>query len=518
MIELEAGVIEGQTLHGHQSFGADVCIVGSGAGGAVTAAVLAARGLKVVVLEEGGYFTHARFRMRESDAFPQLYQEAGQRVTDDLSVAVFQGRAVGGTTVVNWTTSFRTPDALLEHWRKKHAAGGLDPAALAPHFEAVERRLNVQEIPLELLNRGNRALYDGCRALGYEVHPLRRNVLGCAHLGYCGYGCPIDAKQSMLVSFLPDAMNAGATVISRCRVDRLVLEGGRATSVEGTFLDALGLTPTGATLKLTAKYFILSAGAIGTPAILLRSGAPDPHERTGARTFLHPVVAQLGELDEPADGFRGAPQGVASHHFADRGEEVGYFLETAPVQPMLMALAIPGFGTAHTEQLKRIRHAVPHLALMIDGLHEGEEGGRVRLRPSGTAALDYRVSPKIWAAMRHAQKTLARVQLAAGMKRSSTGHTQAIVVEKEADLARIDRADYGPSRLGVFSAHVMGGAGLSDDPKRGVVRSEDLRHHQLANVHVADGSVFPTSLGVNPQLSIYGLAHWASTRWAAAWT
>ena len=518
MTTLVPGVLEGQTVQGDLTLSADVCVVGSGAGGAVTAARLAEAGLSVVVLEEGGYFTQSRFRMREADAFPQLYQEAGQRVTKDLSLSVFQGRAVGGTTVVNWTTSFRTPEATLERWRTHHAVTGLDAATLAPHFEAVEARLGIAESPLALANRPNKLLYDGARALGWAAEPLRRNVRGCAHTGFCGYGCPIDAKQSMLITYLPDAMRAGATVISRCRVERLELEGSRVVAVRGTFLDALGLAPTGATLRLTARSFVLAAGAIGTPAILLRSGAPDPHQRAGRRTFLHPVVAQVAIMDERVDGFRGAPQSVASHQFADRGADVGYFLEAAPVQPALLAIALPGFGHEHHQRMQQLRHLAPHVALAIDGHHDGEEGGRVTLRPSGAPVLDYTVSPKIWAAVREAQRSMARIHLAGGARQSVTGHTHPIVIEREADLARLDAADYGPSKVGMYSAHVMGGAGMSDDPRRGVVRPEDLRHHQLDNLHVVDGSVFPTSLGVNPQESIYGLAHLVAGRLAEAWT
>jgi choline dehydrogenase-like flavoprotein len=517
-LDLKPGLVEGQTLKGHLEATTDICIIGSGAGGAVAAAVLGDKGLQVMVLEEGGYFTRDRFRMREEEAFPQLYQEGGLRSTEDLSIAVFQGRAVGGTTVVNWTTCFRTPETVIDHWRERFAVRGIDHASLVPHWEQVERRLNIQEIPLDLVNKSNRSLYEGCQALGYDAAPLRRNVNGCARTGYCGYGCPIDAKQSMLVTYLPDAMNSGATVVSRVRVDRFELEGDQAGALHCTLLDAFGLNPTGATLTVHAKRFILSAGAIGTPSILLRSGAPDPHDRLGRRTFLHPTIVQTAIFDELVEGYRGAPQGVASHHFAHRGDKVGFFLEAAPVQPALISIALPGFGPDHRKRMELIKHMVPHVALVIDGHHEGEEGGRVRLRKSGAPVLDYRVTDKQREAMREAHKTMAKIQLAAGAKRSSTGHTNLVVIEKEGDLRKLDEADYGSSRLGIFSAHVMGGAGMSDDPKLGVVRSEDLRHHQLRNVHVIDGSVFPTSLGVNPQESIYGLAHLVATRLAAAWS
>jgi choline dehydrogenase-like flavoprotein len=453
--------------------------------------------------------------MREDECYPHLYQESALRATKDLAIAIFQGRAIGGTTVVNWTTSFRTPEPTLELWKRRFAVGHVDAAALAPHFDAVEQRLSIAEIPFELVNRNNRLLWDGCKALGLDVNLLKRNVKGCAHTGYCGYGCPIDAKQSMLVTYLPEALDAGATVVSRARVDRLLFDGERVGSLEASFLDAWGLAPTGKKLTVKAKTFVLSSGAIGSPAVLLRSGAPDPHQRLGVRTFLHPTMAVSATYEEPVNGFSGAPQSVASHHFAHRENDIGFFLEAAPVQPLLMAIAAPGFGVEHRRTMSRIADTATFISLAIDGHLEGDEGGRVSLRESGWPLLDYPISERLWATLREGQRTLAKLHLAAGAKEVLTLHAKSFSIGSEKDLARIDEAEYAPSTVPVFSAHVMGGCGMSDDPKLGVVRSEDLRHHQLQNLHVIDGSVFPSSTGVNPQESIYGLAHLIATRLTA---
>jgi choline dehydrogenase-like flavoprotein len=520
MTALPAGLTEGQTLDGDADLVTDVCIVGSGAGGAVTADTLAAAGLEVLVVEEGGYFTRERFRMREDECYPHLYQESAQRTTKDLSVAIYQGRAVGGTTVVNWTTCFRTPDETLERWRQHHGVGDVDSNGLRPWFERAEDRLHIRQISLDEANLNNRLLWDGCRALGLSVDTLHRNTQGCIKLGYCGMGCPIDAKQSMLVTYLPDAMTKGARVLSRCRADRLVYEGRRVARLEATLLDAAGLQPTGVRVRVRAKHFIVAAGAIGSPALLLRSGTPDPHRRIGRRTFIHPVVVSAAFYDERIDGYYGAPQSVASHHYARRGDEVGFFLEAAPVYPLLMATALPVFGQRHRELMQQLPHLSAHIALAIDGHHDGEEGGTVSVLDSGRPQLDYVVSPKVWAALREAQRVMARVQLAAETKPREivTIHPEPLVIRSEADVARIDEMPYAPGRVGVFSAHQMGGCGMSDDPRQGVVRSADGKVHGVDNLHVIDGSLFPTSCGVNPQLSIYGLAGLLSSRLAGAWT
>jgi choline dehydrogenase-like flavoprotein len=495
---------DARTLRDGDDLRADVCVIGSGAGGAVVAWQLARAGHEVLVVEEGGLHTKAEFHMREDEAFPMLYQEAGARATADNGISILQGRAVGGTTVVNYTTSFRTPPRVLDHWWRLHKIAGIGEAELAPHWEAIEQRLNIREWPLDDSNLNNRLLYDGCKALGLEVAPTRRNVRNCFKSGYCGMGCPVDAKQSMLVTYLPDAIQHGATVLSSCRVDRLELTGAAVARAHASVLD--GYREAGARGTITAKRFVLAAGAIGTPAILLRSGLGEAGP-VGKRTFLHPVVGVFARWKQRIEPFYGPPQSVASHALADRGERMGFFLEVAPLHPGLAAIGQSGFGRELEERMAQLPYYTGHVALAIDGFHPGEPGGTVRLHGSGAPVLDYPLAPRHWEAMREGLRTLARIDLAAGAERVETGHDPVIVIQSERDLARLDAAPMGIGRIGVFSAHVMGGAAMGPDPKTSVVRCEDLRHHTITNLYVVDGSVFPTSLGVNPQESIYGLAH-----------
>jgi choline dehydrogenase-like flavoprotein len=334
-------------------------------------------------------------------------------------------------------------------------------------------------------------------------------------------GCPVDAKQSMLVTYLPDAVALGATVVSRLRVDRFVIAGGRVTEAQGSFLGDNGRAPGGPRAVIKAKYFITAGGAINSPALLLRSGLGDAARKGGAalgrRTFLHPVVGVAGIYKEPVEAFYGAPQSVASHHHADRGDKVGVFLETAPLHPMLAALSTQGFGGAHAGAMKDLPNMTAHIGLAIDGFHPSEQGGTVTLRASGAPVLDYALPERIWEAHRFTSMTLARANLAAGALRVATGHDPPIMIDQVSQLDRIERAPYAAGRVAVFSAHVMGGCAMGDDSARAVVRSADLRHHDVENLHVIDGSVFPTSIGANPQLSIYGLAHLISSELARTW-
>jgi len=260
---------------------------------------------------------------------------------------------------------------------------------------------------------------------------------------------------------------------------------------------------------------VLSAGAINGPELLLRSEI-DPSGRTGRRTFLHPVVASIGIFPHRVEAWRGAPQSVASRHFADRGPgKVGFFLETAPVHPMLAATALGGFGAAHQALMARLPHAAALIGLAIDGFADGEEGGTVSLRRDGRVRLDYPIAEAVWEAVREASKAMARIQLAAGAEEVWAFHEPPLVMRREADVAQLDGARWEPGRVPLFTAHQMGGCAMGRDPGRSVVDSR-LRHHHLENLWVVDGSVFPTGLGVNPQETIFALGRWAAEHVAAA--
>jgi choline dehydrogenase-like flavoprotein len=483
----------------------DICVIGSGPGGSMAAAVLAQAGARVLVLEEGGHHTRREFKMEESWAYPTLYQEHGNRATEDLSIMILQGRAVGGGTTVNWTSSFRTPPATLERWARHHGVEGLDAATLAPHFAAVEERLNIKEGNPDDINRNNQKLWDGARKLGWAPELIRRSVKGCARLGYCGMGCPLDAKQSALITYVPDALAAGADLLPDCRVTRLEVSGGRVSAVHAEILDEAKDRSTGQALVVRPKRgVVLAAGAINTPALLLRSKVGLGSGVVGRRTFLHPTVPIMALFAEPVEAFYGAPQSVSCHHFADRGAKVGYFLETPPVHPMLAAIAFPGFGASHRRIAERLAYVQSTIALLIDG-HHGDAGGQIRIDASGRVKIGYPLAEGLREAGVDAIKSMARLLLAAGATEVVTLHEEPIVIRKESDLPLVDAAPFGPLRHTLFSAHQMGGCPMGSDPRTSVVGPRG-RHHELENLWITDGSVFPTGLGVNPQLSIYAHA------------
>ncbi len=482
----------------------DVCVVGSGAGGAVLAAGVAAAGRSVVMLEEGGFYTRKDFDLREDHAYRRLYQDVGARTTEDLAITVLQGRSVGGGTTVNWTTCFRTPDRVLEHWARRHRIPGYGPDDLRPHFEAVERRLNIHRWQAPP-NANNAVLLRGARKLGWEATILRRNVRGCADSGYCGMGCPVDAKQGMLLTYLPDALRDGMRLLADTRAERIEVRGDRARRVHARVLDRDTGQPTGAEVTVEARVVVVSGGAINSPALLLRSGLDEGG--VGRRTFLHPVVAVLGRYTERVDGFYGAPQSVGSHAFFDRGaDRVGFFLEAAPLHPMLVATALPLVGEERAQQMRNLPHLSGLIAVCVDGLLEGDEGGTVRLDRHGRIRLRYRVGPPLAEAFHAAHRGLVQVHLAAGAVEVATAHRPPVRLRPGDDLRALDTVPYGAHHHPIFTAHQMGGCRMGLDPATSVV-DPDLRHHRVKNLFVVDGSVLPTAAGVNPSETIYAIAH-----------
>lgn len=493
---------------------ADVIVIGSGAGGGVTAEILAQAGLEVAIVEEGPLASSTDFRMREREAYPHLYQESAGRQTSDKGITVFQGRCVGGGTTVNWTSSFRTPARTLGYWKQSLGMQSMDEAALAPWFARVEGRLAIAPWPVAP-NENNDLLRRGCEKLGYATGAIPRNVKGCLNIGYCGMGCPTNAKQSMLVTTIPAALDRGATLLYRARVTRLAIERDRVVACEARGIVGNGASVAAHRVTLKAKHFVLAAGAIGSPAILLVSAAPDPHQLLGKRTFLHPTVVSAAVMPQRVEGYYGAPQSIYSDHFLDTlplDGPAGYKLESAPTHPILVGITLPGFGEEHARAMAKFPHIQVAIALLRDGFHPESVGGRVVVRSDGTPALDYSLSPYLWDGARRAFLTMAEIQFAAGAQSVMPMHEAARLWTSWREArAAIGTLPMRALAARVVSAHVMGGCPMGTNPRTSVV-NEAGRHHQLANLSIHDGSVFPTSLGANPQVSIYALA----SRFAAA--
>lgn len=501
-------VHDGSRLEQDITLETDIAIVGSGAGGGTSAEILSAAGFKVLLIEEGPLRSSRDFDMQEPAAYASLYQEAIGRTSKDGAITILQGRAVGGSTLVNWTSSFRTPTQTLEHWAREHAVKGLSTETLTPWFERMEQRLGIEPWQLPP-NANNQVIRDGCEALGYSWAVIPRNVRGCWNLGYCGMGCPTNAKQSMLVTTIPASLDAGGELLYLARAERLVVDRERVTALECLAMDAHGAAPTGRKIRVRARHYILAGGGINTPAILLRSDAPDPHQRAGKRTFLHVVNFSAAQFEAVINPFYGAPQSIYSDHFQwvdGISGRMSYKLEVPPIHPALAATLLGRFGVDNALRMAQLPHTNAMLALMRDGFHPDSAEGQVQLRSDGSPTLDYRMTPYTWDGIRRAYHSMAEIQFAAGAKTVLPLHNDATHASSLAQARGIiDALSLELYRTRLGSAHVMGGCAMGEDPRLAVTDSLG-RHHQLDNLSIHDGSLFPTSIGANPQLSVYALA------------
>ncbi len=490
----------------------DVVIVGTGAGGGVTAEILSAAGLQVVLIEEGPLRHSEHFKMQEKFAYADLYQEAASRKTEDKAINIMQGRTVGGSTTVNWTSSFRTPVQTLEHWEKHHTVKGTSEESMAPWFKQMEDRLSIKPWAMTP-NKNNQMMSDGLKKLGWSSTVIARNVKGCANLGYCGMGCPINAKQSMLVTTIPAALNNGTTLLNRTRVEKLITMKDKVTGVALQFMDENGQVRKGKTGTVHGRHIVLAAGAIGTPAVLLRSKVPDPHGVIGKRTFIHPVNLTAAIFDKKIIASSGAPQSIYSDQFQwPEDDSMGFKLEVPPMHPVLTSIMMNGFGEKHSQTMKQFSHMQAILALVRDGFDEQSVGGEVKLDANNFPVLDYKISDKVWQTFKKSYAVMMEIQFAAGAKKVIPLHRDGDFVStwKEAKKL-VDTLPMKELRANLFTAHLMGGCAFGTDPSISVVNNDQQFHH-LENLSVIDGSIFPTSLGVNPQLSIYGMSARAATR------
>ena len=485
---------------------ADVIIIGTGAGGGTTAEILANAGLKVLMLEEGPLKSSDDFRMDEREAYRDLYQESAGRMSKDGAMSILQGRCVGGTTVINWTSSFRTPEPTLQHWASEFGVQGMSKDEMAPWFEKMEQRLNVApwQVPA---NPKNAVLSRGATSLGIDWKVIPRNVSACWNLGYCGTGCPTNAKQSMLVTTIPAALQQGSELVYSARAERLIMEGRKVLGVEITALND-DYQPSGSRLVAKAPHVIMACGAINGPALLLRSKAPDPHKRIGKRTFFHPTTFCFAEFDELIDPYYGAPQSIYSDHFQWQSVDgpVGYKLEVPPLQPGLTSVLLLGHGHQHFSDIQKLPNLHAMIALLRDGFHPQSEGGSIELAGDGTPIIDYVINDYLWDGVRRSWLSMAEIQFAAGAKAVRASHVDSPwFTSWEEAKAGINALEFRSNAFTAGSAHCMGGLTMGEDQTRCLVDSNGKYHH-LDNLYVFDGSVFPTSIGANPQLSIYGMA------------
>ena len=477
----EVRVERGSRIAGERVVRADVCVVGTGAGGAPVAKELAEGGMRVVMLEEGERFTPDDMTARPGEMTTRLYRDAAQTVTvGNVPIMLPLGKAVGGTTLVNSGTCFRTPPAVLEGWRERHGLERLTAEALDPFFRRVERELNVAQVTPELAGRNAAVVKRGADALGWHGDYVFRNAKGCVGSGVCAFGCPTAAKQHAGQVYVPKAWDAGATTYSGCRARRILVAGGRARGVEAT-------TAGGGLVRVECSLVVVACGAVHTPLLLRRNGLGNGSGELGRNLAIHPATAVRALFDEPIEMYRGVPQSFYIDEFADEG----IMLEGAAGPPDYLAMTIGYSRERHRELMLSYRN-LSQFGVMVSDVSRGsvrELAGRPQIR--------YHLEREDVLRLRRGIELLGELYRAAGARRI----LYPVEGAPEGTLPPELRAD----QLTLMAFHPLGTARADARPDRGVV-DEDLELHGAKGVYVADASVVPSSLGVNPQITIMALS------------
>jgi choline dehydrogenase-like flavoprotein len=479
----------------------DVAIVGSGAGGAAAAATLAEAGLDVLVLESGPYVDRTSYPTDPLDGLPLLYRDGGMTIAAGKpAIPVPVGRTVGGTTVINSGTCFRAPEEVLADWRNLQ---GIEWAtALDPFYEAAEEVLAVTPLDLETLGRNGQLCAEGAEALGASGGPISRNAGRCVQCSSCPLGCRLDAKRAAHVSYLPRAVAAGARVRAGVQVQRVLTEGGRATGLAcragmpttaAQELRRNGRPATGRDWQVRAKAVISAGGAFGTPELLLRSGIR--HPALGSHLHIHPAAWIGARYEEEVRGW----EGVMQSYYVDQWQPEGILLEATFTPLSFGAQWLPGVGPAFSDRVANF----DHIASIGVHLHDHSEG-RVGLTSNGGLRLSYRLLEEEARRIQFGIARAAEIHFAAGATEVYPNVGPVAVIDR-GQLAEFEALRLKPADLRLEAFHPMSTARMGADPEtsvcdpRGAVRGLD-------GLYVADGCLLPTSVGVNPMMTIIACA------------
>src|SRR5258707_5007231 len=502
--------IQPLTVSEDTTFDADAVVIGSGAGGGVVAAELALAGKSVMVLEKGGYNNEANFTLQEAQAMPELYLKRGTLTSKDLGIIVLAGSTHVGGTTGHWMTSLRTPPGVLEEWEQRSGLHGrFTSSQLQESVADVGQRINVNT-ENSTHNRQNQLLYDGCTALGYHAEVIPRNAMECQQrCGPCGFGCRYGCKQSTMKTYLQDAYDHGTRIIVHCGADKVLIDNGHVEGVKADVSEKQ--TGNAHNLTIHAKIVVVAAGAVNSPAILLRSGLENQH--IGRHLHLHPTAAITGIYPDKVYCWQGVMQSAYSDQFGRLDGNYGYKLEVPPAHPGLLGLGTPWYSAC--EYREQVAQAPNIATIIVLARDKGE--GTISVDRNSEPVVDYVVSAYDRKHLLHGLRQAARVHFAAGATSVVSLHSKRTRLDRredgtvnDLDLREFDRQlerhSMGVNPIMMFTAHHMGTFRIGADPKTSVT-NEYGEVHGVKGLFACDGSLFPAPSGVNPMLSIMSLVH-----------
>ncbi|HRI26880.1 MAG TPA: FAD-dependent oxidoreductase [Chitinophagales bacterium] len=490
---------------------ADVVVIGSGAGGGLAAGMLAQAGYEVIVLEKGDYLSPSDLNQREVEMIQRTFEQKGALTTADGGVSVFAGSCLGGGTTVNWTAAIPTPDYILQEWATQHQL----PHLLTTHYQhsmkAVMEAAGVTQSESNH-NIQNRYLWRGSEMLGNTPKVVPRNVSGCnatnegKSCGYCCLGgCQANNKNSTLKTWLQQAYQHGAKIMTHATAQKIKVKKGKVIGVE-----AIQHHPSGRThsISIKAPLVVLAAGALHTPALLLKSGIRHPH--IGQHLYLHPTVLVSGYYPQVVNPWFGAMISSINDTDAHLEGHFGARIETPPIHPGLWAMAAPWHSAIqHKSYMLKIAHSANLIVLTRDKF-----GGSVQLNSKGFPVLSYPVHHLTVKHLLVGIEKAARILLATGAEevtfphhvfRHVTHNTTETALKKF--FAQMPEWGWKSGQFSLFSAHQMGTCRMGADAKTHPLNPQG-EVNGVKGLFVADASALPAASGVNPMMSIMALSHY----------
>jgi choline dehydrogenase-like flavoprotein len=496
-------VLDGRALGTAHTIDTDVVVVGTGAGGATAAARLRAAGRDVLMLEEGGLHRVDSFETDPSTMIRRLYRDAGTAMIFGRPPIIFaEGRCVGGSTVINGGMSWRTPPRVLEHWQTGLALDGTGPREMERYFTEAEAILHVEPNHEDTYGKNTHLFVKGAAALGWPVARAPRNMRRCVGLNNCALGCPTGAKQGMHVTQVPRALHDGAGLVTHARVSRVVWKGSQAVGVEGRFVDDVGKATGRFTVR--AKLVVLAAGARHTPGLLRRSRLRARAIGRGLHT--HPNAKCVGVFDERIDPWIGTHQAFHVHHFLEDGILIGY----AAVPPGLLAAAMPGLGPHNAEKMALYNHMLTAATLVED-----ESEGRIVMGPDREPYMVQTLGDADVERLHRGVMRTAELLFAAGARQVFTPFADLPVLHGPGDIQRIAVRPRNRDAIELMTVHIMGTARMGRSASVGATDAMGAVF-DVRGLVVADASVLPSSIGVNPQETIIAMTLRNCERWLEA--
>jgi choline dehydrogenase-like flavoprotein len=487
---------DASTLTGSHVIDTDVVVVGAGAGGAAVACAIAEAGLRVVILEEGHRWRPGQFPASYGWALNHIYAEKGARVVEaDTIYPMPGGRGVGGSTLINSAICYRAPEHVLARWVDELGTDAVSSASLAPRYERVERTIGVVQAHPHIARANNLFIKRGAEKLGLEGQFIHRNAPGCVGCGVCHLGCPSGGKGSVDRNFIPEAEGHGARVLADVRVQEVMVDRGIARGVRGVVQDPETGQAVGS-VEVRARAVVLSAGTVRTPVMLQAQALANRSDQVGRNLEIHPAVGTYGLVPEAINAWDGVPQAYAV--FLDR--EAGILLQSYNASPEVFFSTLPWSGPEGMKKLRRLKNVA-----MCGGLVSDRPSGRVELGRSGRPKITYTLGDLERKKLLRALRGVVSILFAAGATEvhSGVGLGERWATSLEEALAELTD-DVPESQMHVYASHPMGTCKMGRDSRSSVVAPSG-QTHDVPGLWIADASVFPSSLGVNPQLTVMAM-------------